>query len=89
MTYTAHRNHRFQYAHEVIEFIEAGQCFDCVFRNDDPEMPMFHEIAGSIVTEMPVEELEDVGNDGIVCTKYRQGDSTPSQVLGQLELFDV
>jgi len=86
MTYTTHRDHRFGYFHELLEFIEAGQCFDCVFRNDDPEMPMCHEIAGAIVTEMPV---EDVGNDGIVCTKYRQGDSTPPQVLGQLELFDV
>lgn len=87
--YTAHRDHRFYYAIDVVEFIEERQCKTCIFKNQDnpEEMPMCLEISGSIVTEMPIEELIDQGEDGIHCSKYLPGPPTPPQVEGQETLF--
>lgn len=86
--YKAHRDNRFEYAHDVVFFIERHQCRTCVFRNtDDPEYPMCYEIGGSIVAEMPVKELEDQGNNGIYCTKFKEGTPTPGQTEGQESLF--
>jgi hypothetical protein len=85
--YRAHRDYRFEYAHDVIYFLEEHQCGTCVFRNDDPEMPMCFEIAGAIVTEEPVAEIQDMDDQGVWCQKYKEGTPTPPQVEGQEELF--
>lgn len=88
MTYTAHRDYRFEYVGDVIEFIEERQCVTCKFCFDDPWTPMCGEISGAIVSEGPVEELDDLGDDGVVCRKYESLPPEPEPVdEDQLELF--
>lgn len=88
MTYTAHRDYRFEYAVDVIEFIEERQCVTCKFQFDDPSIPMCWEISSDILVQEPVEELDDLGNDGIVCRKYELLPPEPETVdEDQLKLF--
>jgi len=88
MTYKAHRDYRFEYVGDVIEFIEERQCVTCKFQTDDPSMPMCWEFSGAIVCEEPVEELDDLGDDGIVCRKYEPLPPEPEPVDEyQLKLF--
>lgn len=86
--YTPHRDERFEYVFEAMSHVEEKQCETCVFRRtDDPDYPMCFEISGQFILELPVEEINDLGSDGLACTKYRPGNPTPEQVEGQEELF--
>lgn len=84
--YKPQRDYRFYYVDEAIRHIEDLQCVACVFR-ESGEFPMCLPISGQIITEQPVKEINDLGSDGLVCTKYRNGDPTPEQVEGQETLF--
>jgi len=86
------RDYRFEYAEDAINFIEKHQCGNCIFRRTDQDAIdydylMCAEISISISLEEPVEEIDDLGSNGLSCTKYRNGDPTPAQVDGQEELF--
>lgn len=82
--YTPHRDGRFHYLWDLMEFIEDNQCRkNCAFSKlNDPdtaadhanEYPMCYEIEGAIITEEPVADLDDHGDDGVVCTRYRDYD---------------
>lgn len=86
--YRPQRDHRFEYVHDAIHFIEQYQCGACVFRRtDDEEYPMCFEVSGTFYLEEPMEEIDDLGNDGLTCKKYKPGDPTPDQVIGQESLF--
>lgn len=87
LTYTAHRDERFQYVTEVIQFIEENQCEVCRFRKSPAEWdadhaveyPMCPEIESTLIAEKPVEELDDKGSAGVVCSRFKLGDP-PSPV---------
>lgn len=86
--YKPHRDHRFEYLWDMMSFIEDNQCRTCVFRRtDDEDYPMCFEISGLLIEEEPVEQIDDIGELGLSCTKYRNGEPTPQQVDGQGELF--
>jgi hypothetical protein len=84
--YRPHRDHRFEYVTDVINHIEEIQCGSCVFR-EDGEFPMCLPISGQLILEEPVEEINDLGSDGLTCTKYRNGEPSAEQVEGQETLF--
>lgn len=94
MTYTPGRDGRFHYLWDLISFIEDNQCEVCYFRkrededgNHAKEYPMCYEIEGQLILEEPVEELEDAGPKGVVCTKFKMGDPPPPTDPNQLELL--
>lgn len=84
--YRPHRDYRFEYVFEAMSFVENNQCKTCVFR-EEGEYPMCLPISGQFILEEPVEEIDDLDERGIACTKYRHGEPTPEQVEGQGELF--
>lgn len=84
--YKPHRDHRYEYLWEAMRDIEEAQCNSCVFR-ELGEYPMCLPISGQFILEEPVEEINDLGSGGLVCTKYRNGEPTPEQVEGQESLF--
>ena len=86
--YRAHRDYRFEYAHDVVQFIEAYQCHNCAFRQADNEDPMCDEIAIGLLMEEPLEALDDRGEHGVVCTRYRSVDDYTHPDPLQMELFD-
>lgn len=79
--YTPHRDSRFEYVWDVMQFIEENQCRNnCAFsklndhdedKSHAEEYPMCYEIEGAIILEEPVAALDDHGDDGVVCTKFR------------------
>lgn len=76
--YTPGRDGRFEYLWELMHFIEDNQCHSCVFskmvtdRNTHGmEYPMCWEIEGALINEEPVPDLDDRGDEGVVCTRYR------------------
>lgn len=78
--YKPRRDERFEYIWEAMRFIEDSQCKTCAFskKAQDPDnephssqYPMCYEIEAVLLQERPVEELEDAGLQGIICTKYR------------------
>lgn len=70
--YTPHRDERFYYVHEALQFVEEMQCKACLFKEtDDPDMPMCMETSSKFIMEEPIVEVDDHGDDGIVCTKYQ------------------
>lgn len=86
--YKPHRDGRFHYIHEAIHFVEEMQCKGCGFKEtDDPDMPMCLEVSGKFIMEEPVEEIDDLGNDGIRCTKYRSKDLLEQEHPDQSKLF--
>jgi hypothetical protein len=87
--YKAHRDYRFEYAHDVVHFIEEEQCFDCVFKNSDKDDMMCDEIAIGLILEEPLADLDDRGNDGVVCTKYRNDVLAEREHPDQHRLFDT
>jgi hypothetical protein len=81
--YKPGRDGRFYYLWEVANFIEENQCKGCAFSKlQDPdeshehakEYPMCYTVEGKLIAEEPVEELDDRGNDGIVCNVFRSLD---------------
>lgn len=88
MTYTPHRDPRFEYVHEAIEFIEETQCRVCVFRRtDDDDYPMCFPVSGDFYLEEPMDYITDLEDQGLVCQKFKVGNPTPTEVEGQGELF--
>jgi len=70
--YKPSRDYRFYYAHEALQFVEEMQCKACGYKEtDDPNMPMCLEISSKFMLEEPIEEVDDMGDDGLVCTKYK------------------
>lgn len=70
MTYKPRRDYRFEYLWDAIKFIEERQCNNCVFKSDRPEYPMCFEIEAQLIEEKPVDEIDDLGDDGIVCRLF-------------------
>ena len=73
--YIPRRDYRFEYIWDAIKFVEEYQCVTCRFRKDaDSEFPMCFEVEAAIMAEDgPVEALDDLGDSGVVCVKYRRG----------------
>lgn len=74
---------------DLIEYIEAGQCFDCAFKTDVAEYPMCNTVMVPLVDMEPVEVLDDKGDDGVVCTRYRHAELAEQEHESQGRLFDV
>lgn len=80
--YKAHRDERFEYLWDAMHFIEENQCRTCAYSKlvTDPgahaeDYPMCWNIEAQIIAEDGlVSALEDAGNDGIVCTEYRNAE---------------
>lgn len=81
----------FPYLYMPFEILEENQCHNCVFRKlniNEYDGPMCFEVESKILLENePVSEVTNFGGDDLVCTKYREGNPTPPQIEGQLELF--
>ena len=83
MKYSPKRDYRFEYLTDVMSFVEERQCHDCAFKSDRPDYPMCFEVEGELFAENgPVGALDDQGNDGVVCTRYR------NEVLAEQEHSD-
>lgn len=88
MTYTPKRDYRFEYVGDVITFIEEYQCKGCAFMNDRGDgMFMCPEIEGELILEKSVPDLDDRGEHGVVCTRYRSVDDYTHPDPLQMELF--
>jgi len=85
VTYKPQRDSRFEYLWEIMEFIEEKQCNTCQFKSDREDFSMCDEIEAQIIAEEPVEDLDDAGSHGVVCTKYEQ--ERPASDPNQLSLF--
>ena len=90
MTYEPHRDERFEYLWDLMHFIEENQCRTCAFSkliteksSHAEEYPMCYEIEGELIQEIPVAALDDCGDEGVVCTLYRnaavESESHPDQ----------
>ncbi len=84
-------NRDFEYIYMPFEILEESQCGTCVFRKQESEDTygsMCYEIESKILEESnPIPEITNFGKGNIVCTKYKEGDPTPPQVDGQLDMF--
>lgn len=53
-------------------YLEETQCKTCKLRktlvDPDEEFPMCYKIEGGFLLEEPIAEIEDVGDEGLVCT---------------------
>lgn len=90
MKYVPKRDYRFEYIYDAINFVEEYQCKTCRFRKEDnDEDPMCYEVEAAVIAEDgPVEALDDIGEHGVVCVKYREGNPEDFRVdPNQLELF--
>lgn len=72
MAYRAHRDERFEYAEDVIRFIEKRQCGSCRFKQKGGDDVMCADIAVAITLEEKVKCLDDLGDKGVVCRKYEK-----------------
>jgi hypothetical protein len=93
MTYTPSRDYRFEYIHDAIHFIEENQCRSCTFKKDTAtdglhavDYPMCYEVEGEFYLEEPMDIIDDRGDAGIVCLKYRN-EELANQEINQGELF--
>ncbi len=68
MTYTPHRTMRFEYATELIEYIEQRQCRRCDHGTGPDEYPMC-ELAGVALDCDPIEVWDEVAPDVVVCRR--------------------
>lgn len=68
MTYIPRRDYRFEYVFEAMKHVEERDCKDCIFAVPG-EYPMCLPISSMFLTEEPVEEIDDLGDDGLRCTK--------------------
>jgi hypothetical protein len=91
--YQPHRDRRFEYVWEVMSFIEDNQCGTCAFKNPhgentigEPYM-MCGPIEYELTVENPVEGLDDVGDDGVVCRLYREETLVEQEHPDQLRLL--
>ena len=86
MMYKPHRDERYEYLSDLMEFIESNQCHQCLFSKtvSDPsaaalEFPMCEEVEGELLSEASLDFLDDRGNDGVVCMKYVGYEASPEQ----------
>lgn len=86
--YTARRDYRFEYVWDLMKFIEDEQCHDCAFKSDRDEYPMCFEIEAELISEQPVPALDDKGDDGVYCTRYRNDVLEEEAHPDQLRIFD-
>lgn len=70
MMYKPHRDERFEYVYEAMEHIEARQCVSCARREPDGDYFMCGPVSASFLLEMPIAEVEDLGDKGLRCTAY-------------------
>lgn len=70
--YEPKRDHRFEYIWDLMGFIEDNQCGTCAFKSDRPDYPMCGEIEAAVIEENEVPDLDDLGDDGLVCRRYRE-----------------
>ena len=79
-----------------MNFIEEMQCKSCAFSKivQDPEnephssaYPMCFEIESELIAGGPVAALDDMGNDGVVCTKYKDALLAEQEHSDQSRLF--
>lgn len=94
--YEPKRDSRFDYLWDVMHFVEEMQCKGCAFSKlqddeGDPEhaanYPMCHEIEAKFVLEEPVEELDDAGRDGVVCTLFKSVETAKQEHPDQQRLI--
>ena len=66
--YKPRRTDKFEYAAEVIEFVEDRHCHSCVFAVEDGG-PMCYEASVNILLEEPVDFMEEIA--GLpTCNRY-------------------
>lgn len=93
--YKPTRDHRFEYVWEVMEFIEENQCKGCAFKSEHGENSigepyfMCGEIEFLLADEQPVLDLDDVGDDGVVCRRYREEALAEQEHPDQLRLGEL
>ena len=66
--YKPRRTDKFEYAADVIQFVETFQCRVCLFQ--EPEGPMCSEAALNILLEEPVDFMDEIG--GVPFCKKRR-----------------
>ena len=87
MKYTPGRDHRFEYLWDVMSFVEENQCKGCGFKSDRPEYPMCFEVEAALIAEDgPVQALDDIGDNGVVCTLFRDQELVAQEAPEQLRL---
>lgn len=95
MTYTPRRDERFGDLWQLLHFIEDNQCEACRFRKSPydfdaqfaEEYPMCPEIEAELISEHEVKDLDDKGQDGVVCTRFKLGDPPSPEDPHQLTLL--
>ena len=73
--YKPSRDYRFEYLWDAMSFIEEHQCTGCVFGgidHPDPDYPMCWNISNKMMEEKPMEEIDDLGDQGIRCNIYKE-----------------
>lgn len=91
--YTPHRDNRFQYMWELMSYLERRQCHSCAFKHEHGESSngqpytMCGKVESLIIQEMPVADLDDRGEHGVVCTKYMDEVLAEESHPDQLPLF--
>lgn len=89
MKYTPGRDYRFEYLWDVMSFVENYQCNTCAFKSDRPDYPMCFEVEADLIAENgPVEALDDLGEHGVECVRYRSVDDYTFPDPLQMELFE-
>lgn len=79
MAYKPRRDYRFEYIWDAIAWVEDNQCRSCIHRKSEQshsfndEYPMCHEVEADFVEEKPVQAVEDLGDEGLLCTRYQMG----------------
>ena len=68
MSYTPHRDYRWEYISDMLNWMEENQCFNCIFR-ETGEVIMCMEFQGQAFLEEPMEEWDDLGDEGVACNK--------------------
>jgi hypothetical protein len=69
-------------------FVEENQCEDCAFKSDRPDYPMCFEVEGELFAENgPVQSLDDLGAEGVVCVRYKNDVLAEQEHPDQLKLF--
>lgn len=89
MKYVPGRDYRFEYLDDVMLFVEEYQCGTCAFKSDRPDYPMCFEVEAELFAENgPVQALDDLGEHGVECVRYRNVDDYTFPDPLQMELFD-
>lgn len=68
--YNPHRSLAYEYAFDAIEDVESNQCVSCKFADTMPDSIMCWEAQGNIMFEKPVEFMDELANERVVCRRY-------------------